>query len=75
MSNREYARHGKYGPLYDYLEETEEHTLHFSFEELEEILDAPLPESARTYEVWWNPYWTLSRRGLGSSWMERRPKS
>ena len=54
-SNLEYARHGKYGPLYDYLEETEEHTLHFAFEEIEEILEAPLPNSAYEHEVWWNP--------------------
>ncbi|SER50780.1 GIY-YIG nuclease family protein [Natrinema salaciae] len=46
---------GKYAPLYDHLKNADSNTIHVSFEKIEDILDAPLPTSAREYEVWWNP--------------------
>jgi len=46
---------GKYAPLYSYLKNTEAMTVRLSFEEIEDILDASLPASARKYDVWWNP--------------------
>ncbi|MFA9503788.1 GIY-YIG nuclease family protein [Natrinema sp. H-ect1] len=46
---------GKYAPLYKYLREADTTTIQLTFEGIEEILDAPLPESARNYKPWWHP--------------------
>lgn len=54
-SSPSHSTGGKYGPLYECLESAEKDTLHFSFVEIEDILDASLPKSAREYSVWWNP--------------------
>lgn len=54
-TSRQQSTGGKYAPLYDYLKNTDANTIHFSFKEIEDILGAPLPASARNYEVWWNP--------------------
>jgi hypothetical protein len=54
-SGQHQSKGGKYAPLYDYLANTDARTLQLTFEEIENILDASLPSSARRYSVWWNP--------------------
>lgn len=46
---------GKYEPLYSFLENADTTTVQLSFDEIEEILDAPLPSSARDHKPWWHP--------------------
>jgi hypothetical protein len=46
---------GKYAPMYEELMRSNSDTVRFSFEELNRILDDPLPDSAYRYRVWWNP--------------------
>jgi hypothetical protein len=43
----------KYEPLKRYLEAIGEAAVPLSFEEIEQILGAPLPASARKYAAWW----------------------
>lgn len=50
-----YSADSKYTPLYDYLQTTDTAPIQFTFEEIEDILEAQLPPSARNYRVWWNP--------------------
>jgi len=45
---------GKYAPIGDYLKKSSEETVELSFEEIEEILGEPLPDSAKTYQAWWS---------------------
>jgi len=47
------AYSGKYGPIGNHLEKSSEKTVELSFEEIEEILGEPLPDSAKTYKAWW----------------------
>ncbi|MFC6824382.1 DUF7662 domain-containing protein [Halopelagius fulvigenes] len=44
---------GKYGPLYDYLAGHEFDRVRLSFAELEVVLGAPVPASARNWRQWW----------------------
>ncbi|RDI72472.1 DUF7662 domain-containing protein [Halopelagius longus] len=44
---------GKYGPLYDYLADHELDRVRLSFAELEVVLGAPVPDSARNWRQWW----------------------
>lgn len=45
---------GKYYPLYEYLkQQPDEGLLELSFEEIEAILDKPLPATARATRAWW----------------------
>lgn len=53
VANSEY--HGKYLPLYLYLLNRTEASLHLTFTEIEDILRFALPRSARTYPMWWQP--------------------
>ena len=43
----------KYRPLLQYLAKTDALFLKLSFAEIEKILGAPLPQSARRYFAWW----------------------
>ena len=43
----------KYNPLLQYLARSDVLYLKFSFAEIEKILGAPLPRSARRYSAWW----------------------
>lgn len=51
----ERTRNGKYAPLYDYLESSDSVTLHLTMDEIEKIIDAPLPDSAKKYDAYWRP--------------------
>ena len=51
----ERTRKGKYAPLYDYLERSDANTLHLSMDEIEDIIDATLPASAKKYDTYWRP--------------------
>ncbi len=51
QKSRSYS--GKYTPIGDYLKKSSEETVELSFEEIEEILGEPLPDSAKTYKAWW----------------------
>lgn len=62
----ERTRNGKYSPLYDYLESSNSDTLHFTMNEIEEIIDAPLPDSAKKYD----PYWRPSSQPHAKVWAE-----
>ncbi len=44
---------GKYGPLGRHLAASDDGAVSLGFREIEEILGAPLPASARTYREWW----------------------
>lgn len=44
---------GKYRPLYDYLADHEFDRVQLSFEELEVVLGAAVPASARNWRQWW----------------------
>jgi hypothetical protein len=50
-------RKGKpdYSALARYLSGQTDNTVALSFDELEKIIGAPLPNSARLYTMWWNP--------------------
>jgi hypothetical protein len=48
------ARPGKYTPLAELLRHSEVGRVALSFEEIESIIDAPLPASARSYSAWWS---------------------
>lgn len=43
----------KYEPLAHYLRKSESERVRLTFEEVEAILGAPLPRSARKYPAWW----------------------
>lgn len=62
----ERTRNGKYAPLYDHLESSDLDTLHLSMAEIEEIIDAPLPDSAKKYD----PYWRPSSQPHAKVWAE-----
>jgi putative restriction endonuclease len=47
------ARGAKYAPLIEYLKRQSGARLSLTFAEVEIILDAPLPASARIYPAWW----------------------
>ena len=60
---------GKYGPLYWYLvkKRQEGHTSwHASFAEIERIVGAPLPPSARTWPMFWSNL--RQERRASSAW-------
>lgn len=61
----------KYYPLYEYLEERAELTteVELTFAQLESILDASLPASARKFRSWWANSQT-SGRVQAAAWME-----
>ena len=44
---------GKYDPLAAFLESSGAETVRLRFADIERILGAPLPFSARAYEAWW----------------------
>lgn len=44
----------KYGPLFEYLRNNLADEVTLSFGQIEEILQRPLPASARTQSVWWS---------------------
>ena len=46
---------GKYAPLHQYLSNLEGREWPATFHDIERILGANLPPSARTYQEWWNP--------------------
>lgn len=50
----EATRNGKYKPLYDYLEGSDSDTLDFTMDEIEVVIDGPVPHSGRTYPAYWN---------------------
>jgi len=61
-------KQGKYWPLYDYLRRSGQDELTLTFVEMETILGADLPPSARTRRGWWS-----NRSGgslQASAWME-----
>ena len=43
----------KYAPLRQYLEHQQGERLTLSFSEVEKIIGAPLPHSAKTHRAWW----------------------
>ena len=45
---------GKYDPLNTYLNACRDPQITLSFTQIEHILGASLPKSARTYHEWWN---------------------
>lgn len=45
--------HGAYAPLYDYLRSRSSDEVTLGFEEIEEILNRPLPNSAYRHRAWW----------------------
>ena len=48
------AARGKYAPLHRHLAALTEDSWRASFRQLEEILNFPLPDSARLYPAWWS---------------------
>ena len=46
---------GKYAPLHSHLSNLDAREWATTFREVEKILGAKLPPSARTYQEWWNP--------------------
>jgi len=52
----------KYRELTKYLASIDDHVWPASFDEVEQILGMPLPESARQYNAWW------ANQGRGQSW-------
>jgi hypothetical protein len=44
---------GRYAPLYDYLAAQRNNNVNLTFAEIENILGARLPRSARVYRAWW----------------------
>jgi hypothetical protein len=57
-----------YAPLADHLREAQGSTVTFSFDQIEGIIERPLPPSAHNYDRWWGD--TNSRRiaeGCGPS--------
>jgi hypothetical protein len=44
---------GRYAPLYDYLAAQRNNNVNVTFAEIENILGARLPRSARVYRAWW----------------------
>lgn len=65
----------KYRPLYEFLNSLDERERQMSFAEIERIISAPLPPSARTYNAWWsNEIWgefRQSRAWLDAGWETR----
>lgn len=43
----------RYAPLADYLKQSQTDHLRLTFHEVEQILDAPLPEAAKKHPAWW----------------------
>ena len=62
----EQTRNGKYAPLYDYLETIESDRFHLSMDEIEDIIEAPLPASAKQYPQ----YWRSSSQAHAKVWAE-----
>ncbi|NJO43295.1 MAG: helix-turn-helix domain-containing protein [Cyanobacteria bacterium CRU_2_1] len=58
----------KYQPLQDYLRHRNEAEIPLTFAEIEQIMDEPLPDSARRSKAWWS---NRSKGGLqAKAWME-----
>lgn len=55
---------GKYTPLIEYLNSTQQSQLELHFSFIESILNSPLPASARQYSAWW----ANSRANDSHSW-------
>jgi hypothetical protein len=47
------ARRGKYAPLYKYLRALKVEEWRTNFQQLEQILEFTLPDSARIHRPWW----------------------
>src|SRR5687768_2387641 len=63
----------KYQDLTIHLANMEENVWEASFEEIEEVLGTPLPESARQYPAWWaNQNRAQSRAWEGAAWKTKR---
>lgn len=45
---------GKYFPLYNYLKKAENKRVFLTYDEIEKILNTPLPQSAHKYSAWWS---------------------
>ncbi len=43
----------KYGPLARHLEKDGRDRIELTFSQIEQIIGAPLPDSARNYDAWW----------------------
>ncbi len=58
----------KYDPLKDYLKASDQTAVPLSFEQIEQILGAPLPASARKHAAWWsnNP----TNHANAKAWLE-----
>ena len=59
----------KYNPLLQYLARSDALYLKFSFTEIEKILGAPIPQSARRYSAWWANHQD-GRHVQAASWMD-----
>ena len=59
----------KYRPLLQHLTKSDAPFLNLSFSEIEMILDAPLPPSARRYSAWWGNNEGV-RHVQAESWMD-----
>jgi len=60
---------GKYTPLRDYLECASD-VVDLSFAELERILGAPLPASARDYRPWWANHAGVNKSPQSRAWQD-----
>ena len=61
---------GKYDPLREFLRSLEQDEITLSFTEIEDIIAAPLPPSARRHRAWWtnNDSMPQARAWLGAGW-------
>ena len=66
----------KYRPLYKFLNSLDERQRQMSFAEIERIIGASLPPSARKHNAWWGNYrskWRQSWAWLDAGWQTRHP--
>ena len=61
---------GKYAPLSDHLKDLEDNNVGLSFEQIETIIRARLPASAKLYREWWSNQTNFTNRPQAKAWMK-----
>ncbi len=60
----------KYTPLVEHLQTVAADEVRFSFSEIEQIIGADLPESARSHHAWWSNSRTRDTHTWAHEWLK-----
>lgn len=59
----------KYGPLYDYLNTCGKVSLRLTFDDIEKIIDKPLPPSVTYSRQWWENPTNIKQHPQATAWL------